>query len=424
MKKLLVVLLALMLVFAAVACQPAAVAEEPVAEKPAEEKPAAEEPAAEEPAAEEPAGVFKIGFYSPLTGAAATQGTAAQNSVALYIKELNEKGGLLGMQVEGVYYDDACDTEEAVKIATRLVEEDKVNFVVGSIISNCVLASGQILEDAKMPFFGMGFSPTFMQQGWKYCVRPTMNSARSIPYLTTVMKEFGFSSCAIFEGQDDYGASAGKTMREACEKDGITVTTTENYVSGDTDFSGQVAKILGSNPDCVFMGVLGSEVGNAMKQFRQFGYNGILFYSEPLQQDHYDIAGEATDHIAFAFPYVTYTDINDCTDDFMRAFLDKYVAEYNELPKGEAAYRAWDAMSVLEKAVTDAGSTEGEAIIEAIYNIKDFQALGGMMDFTNRDGECLNGFAMYVVVDQKSVAYDVWKASDDYTAFAAEMGWA
>ena len=422
MKKIIVLLLAVIMVFSLVACQPQA----PQADAPAADAPAADKPAADEPAAYAPADAetFKIGFYSPLTGAAATQGIAAQNSVALYIKELNARGGLLGMQVEGIYYDDAQDTEEAVKIATKLIEVDKVDFVISSIISNCVLASGQILEDAQMPFFGMGFSPTFMQQGWKYCIRPTMNSSRSIPYLTVVMKEFGFESVAIFEGQDDYGASAGKTMRDACAADGITVTTTENYVSGDTDFSGQVAKILGTNPDCVFLGVLGSEVGNAMKQFRQFGYDGILFYSEPLQQDHYDIAGDATDHIAFAFPYVTYTDINDCTDDFMYAFLEKYVAEYNELPKGEAAYRAWDAMAVLEKGVTDAGSTAGEDIIEAIYNIKDFQALGGMMDFTNRDGECLTDFAMYVVVDQKSVAYDAWKASEDYTEFAAQMGWA
>ena len=366
---------------------------------------------------------FKIGWFSPLTGSAATQGNAAHDSVELYVKELNERGGLLGMPVEVVYYDDVSDTEQAVKIATKLVEVDKVDFVISSIISNCVLATGQIFEDAKIPFLGMGFSPTFMAKGWKYCTRPTMNSARSTPYLTTVMKEFGFESVAIFEGQDDYGASAGKTMREACAKDGITVTTTQNYVSGDTDFSGQVAKILNTNPDCVFLGVLGSEVGNAMKQFRQFGYDGILFYSEPLQQDHYDIAGEATDHIAFAFPYVTYTDINDCTDDYMRAFLDKYVAAYGHLPKGEAAYRSWDAMTVLEKAVTEAGTKDGDKILEAIYNIKGLRALGGMMDFTDKDGECLKDFAMYVVVNQKSVAYDVWKQSDDYKQFAEEQGW-
>lgn len=419
MKKLVVMLLIAIMVLSLVACQPASPADKTTPDADTQ----VDTPDDQGDDADLSGETFKIGFYSPLTGSAATQGTAAQNSVALYIKELNERGGLLGMKVEGVYYDDASDTEEAVKIATKLVEVDKVDFVVSSIISNCVMASGQILEDAQIPFFGMGFSPTFMQQGWKYCVRPTLNSARSIPYLTTVMKEFGFTSVAIFEGQDDYGASAGKSMREACEADGITVTTTENYVSGDTDFSGQVAKILGTNPDCVFLGVLGSEVGNAMKQFRQFGYDGILFYSEPLQQDHYDIAGDATDHIAFAFPYVTYTDINDCTDDFMMQFLEKYSAEYNELPKGEAAYRAWDAMSVLEEAVTEAGTKDGEAVLEAIYNIKDFRALGGMMDFTNRDGECLTDFAMYVVVDQKSIAYDTWKASDDYKEFSAQMGW-
>lgn len=366
---------------------------------------------------------FKIGWFSPLTGAAATQGTAAQDAVKLYVEELNQRGGLLGKKVEVVYYDDVSDAEQAVKIATKLVEVDQVDFVISSIISNCVLASGQIFEDAKIPFFGMGFSPTFMDKDWKYCTRPTMNSARSIPYLTTVMKEFGFESVAIFEGQDDYGASAGKTMREACEKDGITVTTTQNYISGDTDFSGQVARILSTNPDCVFLGVLGSEVGNAMRQFRQFGYDGILFYSEPLQQDHYDIAGEATDHIAFAFPYVTYTDIEDCTNDYMYAFLEKYVAAYGYLPKGEAAYRSWDAMTVLEAAVNAAGTDDGEAILESIYNIKDLQALGGNMDFTDRDGECLKDFGMYVVVNQKSVAYDAWKQSDDYKDYAAYMGW-
>ena len=160
---------------------------------------------------------FKIGWFSPLTGSAATQGNAAHDAVELYVRELNERGGLLGRNVELVSYDDMQDAEQAVKIATKLVEVDHVDFVISSIISNCVLATGQIFEDAHMPFFGMGFSPTFMNKGWKYCVRPTMNSARSIPYLTTVMKEFGFSSVAIFEGQDDYGASAGKTMREAVD---------------------------------------------------------------------------------------------------------------------------------------------------------------------------------------------------------------
>ena len=184
MKKILALVLAAVMALSLTACQAASAdaaaaaapaAAEAAAPAAAEAAPAAKAeaaaPAAAEaaPAAAEAAPAagetFKIGWYSPLSGANATQGTAAHNSVELYIKELNERGGLLGMPVELVDYDDASDTEEAVKIATKLVEVDKVDFVISSIISNCVLASGQIFEDAHIPFFGMGFSPTFMQQG-------------------------------------------------------------------------------------------------------------------------------------------------------------------------------------------------------------------------------------------------------------------
>ena len=79
---------------------------------------------------------YKIGWFSPLTGTAATQGNAAHDAAQLYVKELNERGGLLGLPVELVVYDDVADTEQAVKIATKLVEVDQVDFVISSIISN------------------------------------------------------------------------------------------------------------------------------------------------------------------------------------------------------------------------------------------------------------------------------------------------
>lgn len=363
---------------------------------------------------------FRIGFMANITY---DNGVNAQNAVMLYIKELNERGGLLGKKVEAVYYDDAMNAEEAVKIASKIIEKDDVDFMINSTISNCVLATGQMFEDAGIPFFAMGFSKSLTEQGWKHCVRPTVNSSRSIPYLTTVMKEFGFKSVAIFQGQDDYGYTAGLAMKESCEKDGIIITDIEDYASGDTDFSGQVARILQSNPDCVFLGVLGGEAGNAIKQFRQFGYDGILFYSEPLQKGTTDISGEASQHVVCAFPYVVYQDIDDCTNPRIHEFLEKYYNEYGTLPTGEAAYREWDAMTVLEEAVNRAGSDDRDAILEAIYSIKDFEALGGTMDFTKRDGECLDAFQIWVWVDGRDLAYEAWKETEDYAEYSKYMGW-
>lgn len=365
--------------------------------------------------------VIKIGWFGPLTGSNATQGISQQNAIALYVKELNEKGGLLGKKIEVFYYDDASNTEEAVKIATRLIEVDKVDLVAGSLISNCMLATGKMFNDAKIPTFGTGLSPTWMSKGWEYLFRTSLNTQLSITTLPKLMtEEFGYKSVAVFEGQDDYGVSAGQSLRDAATKAGMTVTTTENYVAGDTDFSGQIAKIMNSKPDCVFLGVLSGDVGNIVKQFRQYGYDGILFYSENVQQDIIKVAGEAADRIVFAYPYVLYDSPEEATDEYMKEFLTKYYAEYGEMPGGDCGYRGWDTMAVIDKAANIAGTVSGEKFREAVLSISDMKSLGGKFDFTKtKNGECLFEFNTYVIVDGKNVLLKDWFESDDYKNWKA-----
>lgn len=366
-----------------------------------------------------------IGTTQPLSGVNAMQGEGALNAIKLYVKELNENGGLLGREVKLVSYDDASDPEEAVKGVTKLLESDGMDLCIASIISGCVLATGELLNENQIPTMGMGLSPTFMQQGWEYMIRPALNTAFSIPTLTSTMQEMGFETVAIFEGQDDYGVAAGQNMRNACDEAGITVTTTENYVTGDTDFSGQIAKILATEPDCVFCGCFGGDIGNVIKQFRQFGYEGILFYSEAPTSDVINICGDAVDHVVFKYPFITYNSIDECTDDHMKAFLEKYEAEYGFLPMGEATYRGWDGMTVLTAAVEAADTVDGPAVKEAMYNLSGVKGLGGTFDFAAGEGsgEGLFDFTSWIMIDQKPMELGAWKQTDDYKAYAAKMGW-
>ena len=414
MKKFLALFLAMVMALSLVACG---------GKK--EEAPAAGGNAPAEAPAESADEVIVIGTTQPLSGVNAMQGEGALNSIKLYVKELNANGGLLGKEVKLVSYDDASDPEEAVKGVTKLIESDGMDLCIASIISGCVLATGELLNENEIPTMGMGLSPTFMQQGWEYMIRPALNTAFSIPTLTSTMQEMGFETVGIFEGQDDYGVAAGENMRNACAEAGITVTTTENYVTGDTDFSGQIAKILATEPDCVFCGCFGGDIGNVIKQFRQFGYEGILFYSEAPTSDVINVCGEAVDHVVFKYPFITYNAIEECTDDHMKAFLEKYNAEYGYLPKGEATYRGWDGMTVLTAAVEAAGTIDGPAVKEEMYKLSGIKGLGGTFDFAAGEGsgEGLFDFTSWVMVDQKPMELNAWKATDDYKAFAAEMGW-
>ena len=379
---------------------------------------------------EEPAtsgDTFKLGLYGALTGTNAAGGISYLEAAELYVEELNARGGLAGKQVEIISYDDANLPEEAVKCATKLVEVDQCDAVLAGFYSSCVIASGGVLDKAEVPFFVGGLSPSLTSQGWTYVVRTALNTNNNIPQLPNILKELGLTKIAIFQSQDDYGTTAGDNMRAAAESAGIEVTTSESYVSGDTDFSGQVNKIIGSDPDAIFLGAPGNDTGTLVKQMRQYGWDGLIFGSELINTAQLEIAGESADYMMFAYPYVLYDNIEDYegVNEEMYEFQHKFYDKYGYTPSTDTAYRAWDALVLLEKAVNETGSTDGKDIIDAIYGMSDVKSLSGYdMDFTKtKDGDCMFEFSYYVYVDGKPITMDQWRETDDFAAYAESQGW-
>lgn len=110
-------------------------------------------------------GEFIIGCPQPLTGTNAQPGECALNAVKLAAKQFNEQGGINGQTVKVLSYDDQGLPEEAVKLATRMLQADGCQAIIGSCISSCVLSSGKIYNDAKIPTFGTGTSPQNVGRG-------------------------------------------------------------------------------------------------------------------------------------------------------------------------------------------------------------------------------------------------------------------
>lgn len=78
------------------------------------------------------ADTVKIGLLVPLTGPAAADGTSALYSVQIALDQVNAAGGVLGKKVELVYYDDRADAKEAVALAHKLIEQDKIAAFVAA----------------------------------------------------------------------------------------------------------------------------------------------------------------------------------------------------------------------------------------------------------------------------------------------------
>ncbi len=91
-------------------------------------------------------GVIKIGFFSPLTGFAAADGTSAKHGAMLAVEKINATGGILGKKVKLIVYDDAASSQQAVAIARKLIQENKVAAVVSGSYSTPTRASAPIYQ--------------------------------------------------------------------------------------------------------------------------------------------------------------------------------------------------------------------------------------------------------------------------------------
>ena len=101
--------------------------------------------------AAEAAETIKIGLLAPLTGFAAADGLSVKNSVDLAVEKVNKQGGLLGKKVELVTYDDRADAKDAVALAQKLIQQDKVVGLVAGSYSMPTRAVAPLFQDEGIP---------------------------------------------------------------------------------------------------------------------------------------------------------------------------------------------------------------------------------------------------------------------------------
>ena len=358
-----------------------------------------------------------LGVQQPLSGDNAVAGQIAVNSIKLFVEQANARGGWAGSQIEVVVYDDQSSPEEAVKVANKLIEQDKADVVIASLLSSNVLASAGYLNEAGILTFGIGTSPSWMAEGWEHVFRACHSSDLVLPSIVDKMVEMGMKSVAILKGEDDSSIAGYEPILPMLEANGIEVLETASYTTGDTDFSGQIASMINSNPDCIYMSTQGTILASFMKQLRSFGYDGLVFSKENMTTDQLEVAGNFANGYIFASAYVTYPDADSCDTEILKNMFNDYKEAYGEWPAQDNAFRAWDSLLVLEKGFNDAGTTDTAAVEEAILKISGLETLAGTVDYTDGTREGLHRVNCYAVENGNFYQIDKWIESGASAAY-------
>jgi branched-chain amino acid transport system substrate-binding protein len=304
-----------------------------------------------------------------------------------------------------------------------MLVSDAVDAVIGSINSNEVSAVIPYLNEAEIFNFGLGTSATWMADPSRiWTFRASANNGRIAPQGVDLIKKLGHKNVAIINGTDDTGRSTADAFEEACKEQGIIVTAREQCDSGDTDFTGQITRIMATNPDSIYMSLIGTTFGPFVRQLRNSGYRGMLGCKECFSLEYMNVAGvQNSNYIFFAYPYVAYTAIEDCDIPIMREFLERFYAEYNELPLHEGAYRGWDTMMAMWEASKIAGKNDKVSLRDAMHKVK-IPGLGGQLDYTKGDREGYSEFYEFILIDGKNIIFDEWLASGGYDEYRKTTG--
>lgn len=197
-------------------------------------------------------GPIKIGFIGPLTGDAATFGEPISNAIKLAEKEINDAGGVNGRPLQVVFEDGKCDGATAVSAAQKLINIDKVRFIIDGVCSGEVLATAPVVEAAKVLILSPGATSPKISGIGKYVFRNAPSDAGRGTAIADYAAKY-YKKPAIISEQTDYADGLTKTFTSELKVKNMEIVANELYKSETTDFRSVLLKIKQAQPDILFL---------------------------------------------------------------------------------------------------------------------------------------------------------------------------
>ncbi|GLI51846.1 ABC transporter substrate-binding protein [Tepidanaerobacter syntrophicus] len=321
-----------------------------------------------------------IGHEVSLTGDASMWGQSEENALQMEIEKINNAGGVDGRPLKLISYDNRADSIEAVNVAKRLIEQDKVVAIIGPAQSGVANAISSVTEEKKVPFIATtATNPlvTVPKEGElrKYAFRTCFID----PFQGTVAAQFAYDklnarkAAILYDVGSDYSSWLSKYFEEAFKSLGGEIVGKEAFRSGELDYRAMLGKIKQANPDIIFIPTAQKEAALAAKQARDLGIEATLMGGDNWgSPDLITLGGSAVEGAYFV-------NLASLEDPDIQGFVKEYRAKYNSDPVMPNPVMAIDALYMLVDSIKRAGSTDGTKLVEAMEQTKDLKVLTGVL---------------------------------------------
>lgn len=327
------------------------------------------------------ANVIQFGASLSLTGKLSTEGKRVKDGYDFYVKHVNDMGGIevagKKYKVAIKYYDDESDTNTAVKLVEKLINEDRIKFLLGPYGSGASLPTTAIAERNRLPMvIAHGASTPIYTRGFKY-VFGTLNTVDQ--YTDPIVKmasENGLKRVALLNENALFPQLGIDAAAEQAKKYGMEVVYKEKYPSGTKDLSSLLVKMKEANPDLIVAGGYTADMILLAKQVHEVGLKPKLlgYLLGPTLPGFVESLKENAENTLEPVQWVPNAPWKDSifgytATEFAKAFEKEYGYWPDYHPPQSAA-----ALEVYHHAFQKAGSLDPEKVRDAIAqtNIQTF----------------------------------------------------
>jgi branched-chain amino acid transport system substrate-binding protein len=354
-----------------------------------------------------------LGLCAPMSGGAASWGKKSEVGTKFTIERINARGGIVpkgkrkARMLELVEVaDDKNDPREGASIAQRFIDNEKILIMIGPLTSTVALAQAPIMNKNGLTQLAIGATAPAYTKAGPYSFRLVPTDAFQGRYIAKWANDQGkWKTYAVIYVNDDYGRGLADVFQTGLKEIGVAednVVASEAYLPNDTDFSVQLAKIKGLNPDALFIAGHYKEGAMIARQARELAFNAQILGTDGIGHPEYiKVAGKAAEGTI----YSGYFSLED-----KRPYVQQWAAEFKKklgYDPGLVEAIANDCVEIAARAIEIGGDNRQDIAIGLStigpYHPSMMGALGDNQ--FDENGDMVRDMLMYVVKGGVAVFY-------------------
>jgi branched-chain amino acid transport system substrate-binding protein len=348
-------------------------------------------------AAQEP---IRIGAFLSVTGPAAFLGDPEQKTLEMYVERINSAGGVLGRKLQLFAYDSGGDAEKARTFTKRLIEQDKVDVIVGGSTTGETMAAIPLVEQAQVPFISLAGAVVIIEPVKKWVFKTPHTDRMACEKIFTDMNARKLTKLALISGAGGFDKSLRAECIKVAPKHGIEIVADESYGAADTDMTAQLTKIKGTaGVQAVMNCGFGQGPAIVTKNYKQIGMTLPLYQSHGVASKEFiKLAGGAAEGVRLPAAALLVGSILPDSNP-QKPVVVSYKKDYEARYKSDVSTfggHAYDGLMIAVEAIKRAGGTDRAKVRDEIEKTKGYVGTGGVVNMSPSDhmGLDLSAFQM------------------------------